>query len=135
MKANELRIGNCVEFLGKPVKIKGIYALDKRLDMYYLKIDDYIDSKIIHFKPIPLTEEWLLKFGFELSKFHLTQYNVKLFKLNGYGVQFKEWESYYGKKSMDWVFIIHSFDSVKLEHVHQLQNLYFALTGEDLTVK
>jgi hypothetical protein len=24
-----------------------------------------IDIKIIHFKPIPLTEDWLLRFGFE----------------------------------------------------------------------
>ena len=49
MKANEIRLGNYVfDNLGGTLKIKGINT----------------ESDLSHLKPISLTEEWLLKFGF-----------------------------------------------------------------------
>jgi hypothetical protein len=65
MKANELRIGNYLEMLGKVRKIECISNLPARKEMYWLTCENMIDIKIIHFKPIPLTEDWLLRFGFE----------------------------------------------------------------------
>jgi hypothetical protein len=54
MKANELRIGNYVyDTLGKVNKI------DLEAITYVVK------EPHNQVKPIPLTEEWLLKFGFE----------------------------------------------------------------------
>ena len=57
MKAQELRIGNYYlqDCLGGD--ISQITAEDI-LELYDYPLEDY-------FKPIPLTEEWLLKFGFE----------------------------------------------------------------------
>ncbi len=53
MKANELRIGNWVE-ITQPKK--GIYTTVEQ-STFSTNIEN-------NFKPIPLTEEWLLKFGF-----------------------------------------------------------------------
>ncbi len=97
MKANELRIGNYVyDNLGGVLKIKGIS----------------LDSTLSHIKPIPLTEEWLLKFGLMSIKTELGFWN------NGDAIYFS-----YGFEK-----------SIELKYLHQLQNLYFALTGEELTI-
>ena len=118
MKANELRIGNYVKFgklFKKVVEIaeEGFYILDK--DGTTLK-NTWADLQ-----PIPLTEEWLLKFGLE-----------------------KELDSFYrfNKSSMIEICfydggILVTNQSVclnSIKYVHQLQNLYFALTGEELVV-
>ena len=62
MKASELRIGNLVDLGNRIAKISEIYhkactVLD--LEETQDTIEDYERTK-----PIPLTEEWLLKFGF-----------------------------------------------------------------------
>jgi len=114
MKANELRIGNYLNFFDKAfVKIVSIrkdntYYIESKKEhtTYYHVIDAY--------EPIPLTEEWLLKFGFEK---HLNIF------INKQG-----WCIYFENGILRW-------QSVILEHVHQLQNLYFALTGEELTTQ
>lgn len=65
-------------------------------------------------RPISVTEEWLVKFGAENIRENQYRIGNRLFILrNGYWVD-------YGT-------------SVILKYVHQLQNLYFALTKEELT--
>lgn len=67
-------------------------------------------------KPIPLTNEWLLRFGFE----HNTKYEYY----------------FYNKFILDNGFILMDIDiNVEVKTVHQLQNLFFSLTGEELTLK
>ena len=74
--------------------------------------------------PIPLTEEWLIKFGFR-------KYN-----LEGYSVHFR----YEHPKLHSTVTAIYNSDfSIKLDnvargikYVHQLQNIYTALTNKEL---
>lgn len=69
-------------------------------------------------KPIKLSEEWLSKFGFEKVRFSIPEKftNNKLsIKLDHRGF---------------WVIACYNF--VLIEHVHQLQNLYFTLTGTEL---
>jgi len=73
----------------------------------------------IEFEPIPLTEEWLERFGFEEDD------SV------GWLKRFDKSDSFF----IDLSFMYWGENSVKLTHVHQLQNLYFALTGEELTIK
>lgn len=74
---------------------------------------------------VPLTEEWLIKFGFELlcrksigfkdTVFSMQKPSWSLIKLDkGWGVSFWQGNS--------------------LLYVHQLQNLYFALTNKELTL-
>ena len=55
MEANELRIGNWIDTKDFHIdKFKGLYQYDPE---WY----EYVHM----FEPIPLTEEWLLKFGFK----------------------------------------------------------------------
>jgi hypothetical protein len=134
MKARELRIGNDIKLFRKPedkemtnFKIKSIFY-DDELECHYVELEDgfcvNIDKGI---EPIPLTEEWLLKFGFE--------------KLDDgtYKKLVTVWESLYidldinilqiGCNNREWF----SFNR-DITKVHKLQNLYYELSGEELTI-
>mgnify|MGYP003656513470 FL=1 len=79
-----------------------------------------IDERMYDFKPIPLTEEWLVKFGFEydvLEEFY--------FEINDIRGQFYEEEN---------SFELDHYELANCYYVHQLQNLYFALTGQELEI-
>lgn len=117
MSTNELRIGNWIDTKDFHFdKFKGLYQYDPE---WY---------KYVHmFEPIPLTEEWLLKFGFRMEKgadfFYCKRTkmpNVTLeVNLNFRVILFDR------KRKV--------FTDIKYtKYVHQLQNLYFALTGEEL---
>jgi hypothetical protein len=122
MKVNELRIGNW--YLSTKFQTPVICEMG---DMYeiYMRADGSTEYTVDDvFQPIPLTEEWLLKFGLEL---HLHE---GLF-----------WDEYTHPKTFDSITRHkkdHSFaydfedGAVELKYVHQLQNLYFALNGEEL---
>lgn len=118
MKANELRIGNYVYCtLGKVNKID-------------LEAITYI-AKEPHnqVKSIPLTEEWLLKFGFQKYKTGHNTYKIQSFIIEE-GL-LKDSPYCFRKR-------INNENSIELayiKYIHQLQNLYFALTGEELTFK
>tara|TARA_R110002126_G_scaffold283135_1_gene432202 strand:+ start:379 stop:738 length:360 start_codon:yes stop_codon:yes gene_type:complete len=119
MEAKELRIENLVNFeFHKDIggtKAVSIVAND------LINILHFEKSKF--YKPIPLTEDWLLKFGFVFTNIFqgFNQYrNENVLELsitpNGY-------EFFFNYK---WI---------RVKHVHQLQNLYFTLTNEELTIK
>jgi hypothetical protein len=76
-------------------------------------------------RPIPLTEEWLLKFGFhEKYKSVSNRWNIGSFYLHDNENEFGD---------LSGVFMYDYFLEVK--SVHQLQNLYKSLTGEELKIK
>jgi hypothetical protein len=66
MEAKDLRIGNLVNY-------KIVDKLDSRKEWYEVSKIDIDDLRVLQvkdemnqdYKPIPLTEEWLLKFGFD----------------------------------------------------------------------
>ena len=103
MKANELRIGNWVMY-------------NSKIQVNENKIRECVDHPD-RFAPIPLTEEWLLKFGFEYSDLNG---DSGLWKIPPFQI--------YGKYNQ----FIYDY-RLDVNYVHQLQNLYFALTGEELT--
>lgn len=131
MKANELRIGNVLQSIdGKTAyKILCFYGESTVLvDIGIIKTptDDEHEESLESLEPIPLTEEWLLKFGFELE--YKSEFRIKYTSPTDASIGY-DWHKmdvwgfrYFGKK-------------IKCEYVHQLQNLYFALTGEELTIK
>jgi len=88
-----------------------------------LKLGTVKDYYIGDFRPIPLTEEWLLKFGFEYHHKVRSRsfYNIgNLFaEVGGDGRT-----DIYGTLAGELMCFVN--------HVHQLQNLYFALTNEEL---
>jgi hypothetical protein len=116
MTAQELRIGNWLHYsdvrIVKPERRNKDFQVIAD-DISYLS--DYPQTNWI--QPIPLTEEWFLKFGFE-SIYSGTCYVQKRVEI--------------AYNSMQGFYIIMS--GLKIEYVHQLQNLYFALTGEELTI-
>ncbi len=125
MKANELRIGNLVCYSEDNTIFK-IYAIER--DGF--SVENQIEATWIEcgeFKPIQLTEEWLLKFGFVKSKVS-SQFDKE--KLT---IQIANELEYHKKGRVyfnSWAILEES-----IKYVHQLQNLYFALTGEELTFK
>jgi len=79
------------------------------------------------YQPIQLTEEWLLKFGFEL----LCRKSPDGYKDTIFSMQ----KPYWTLMQLDKGWGVQFWQGNKLEYVHQLQNLYFALTGEELEMK
>jgi hypothetical protein len=120
MKAQDLRIGNWVQFRHTETPVLITLADFVR---------EYKEEHLEDYEPIPLTEDWLEKFGFELtyeSKFR------RCFDL----------DTSIGFLSFNFSKVIQEKDNVSiaslnlkwasLKYVHQLQNLYFALTGKEL---
>jgi hypothetical protein len=120
MKANELRIGNFVfEPLNENKKAFKVFEIYHEED--YDKIN-YFNA--LNFQPIPLTEEWLINFGFKRVNCGIGWDEIS----NG-KVQLTEVPTNKGK------LIAFNYATDKynyLKYVHQLQNLYFALTGVEL---
>jgi hypothetical protein len=107
MYAKELRIGNLLE------NGKVIGSNDHR--SVFVGNNWYLTQDL---KPIELTYQWLDKLGFEFKDAgdfgHY--YSLDNFDLN-----------------QDYQPI--DFDCIEIKYVHQLQNLYFALTGKELEIK
>ena len=80
-------------------------------------------------EPVELTEEWLLKFGFESN---IVGYKIDndrfIFELYFYDA----WNLNYVEKQK---FGNGSAELSGYWKIHELQNLFFALTGEELTIK
>jgi hypothetical protein len=123
MIASDLRIGNWVQRIGWHYQIVGIKGIDIWIDAkgveFMFKLND-------GFHPITLTEEWLEKFGLihELSIYDDYWY---LLGSDWFGIEFDE-------ESNNWFCILLSGKRsiAEFKYVHQLQNLYHALTGEEL---
>lgn len=113
MKANELRIGNLVYNSHGDIHAIGCNCFHR---FRYPSMDGNPSG----FKPIPLTEEILLKCGFERTEYNDYRHPVLIGTLTLY----------------EGVAELHLSDmySVWADNLHQLQNLYFILTQEELCV-
>lgn len=123
LKESELRIGNIIQLVFSDHTnigiVESISTQSIQLNVIYSdgknKLADNSERQ-----GVPLTEEWLLKFGFEGHGEGIMQdiYTLKYFNVQNSEAGF-----------------LHLGSQVALRYVHQLQNLYFALTGEELTIK
>ncbi|MBC7524802.1 MAG: hypothetical protein H7239_10220 [Flavobacterium sp.] len=77
-------------------------------------------------KPIPLTEEKLLKFGFKLD----LDYNT--YCLNGYCIFLEDGKFRFQN---DWYSNANCYYIKDLKYIHELQNLFFALTNKELEIQ
>ena len=75
--------------------------------------------------PIPITKKWLKRLGFKLKTDYEINYLLSPKDENGSRLNFRLLDK--GLKIQ-----FNMFHAVEIQHVHQLQNLYFALTGEEL---
>jgi hypothetical protein len=112
IKANELRIGNWYFEYGMPRQATALF-------IYKLESIRIRDKIAIDISPIPLTPEILEKCGFVYDG---TAHWVK--RISGMNVcHFPDIETHIDGEPINY-----------LPSLHQVQNLYFALTGEELTI-
>ena len=120
MEAKDLRIGNLIQdCFGKVYVINGVTKKDNC-------VTDFSDTVLVNndvgvfklrtdgIEPIRLTDEWLMNFGFTGGGKNA----IKLIKINDF---------YYEC-------LVNRSLGVDIKYVHQLQNLYYALTGFDLSL-
>ena len=128
IKANELRIGNLVEY-------KITDEFDERKEWWEVSeidADDIhwlskVDTNDDDFRAIPLTEEILLKCGFEFVRNN----DEPFYQLIKNGIVFN---SDYLSEDDSINCVISTINSlVKFKYLHQLQNIFFALTNEELS--
>lgn len=127
MRADELRIGNLLQ--GDPIQNvnQGLYSDGVN------KITGFgihqIEIGLLNLDPITLTEEWLIKFGFVISA-----------ERNGRTAYIKGFKLWRGDGWDNWNYSTvddrggNNEVDVDLPFVHQLQNIYFSLTGEELEI-
>ena len=131
LKASDLRTGNKLLFLGDVVTFKNITEIREDGIFWIKTFEPKIESKNFHFKPIPLTEEWLIKLGFTWSIAHQGFFKKDFY----YVIDFYET---YPKVEGCIAFLNKNHRNgeklLSVKYVHELQNLYFALTGSELTV-
>lgn len=139
MKANELRIGNLVHCpaIGDTYTDRNphygfcVFPVNQIRDGELIRIDighgasQIVDLGTNEAEPIHLTEEWLLKFGFKRYDIYRCGIDEKLV-IDGSSDAF----GFFAEDEVSG-FI---YDR-QIKYVHQLQNLYFALTGEELKIK
>jgi len=124
MKANELRIGNWI-IEDETIYSYGISKTKRQISLNDFRVSDDNWSDLWDmFKPIPLTEEILLKCGFEKDK---KNNSFNIYKHKYYDLFFRIFDG--GAIS----FCLNN-EYVLIKYLHQLQNLYFALTNEELIV-
>ena len=125
----ELRCGNLHEYY---IEDKH----DERKAWWEISVIDPDDIKYLQKHPednfyrfIPLSEEWLIRAGFEpeYGEFYQLQIDgwVRI------SISINDWS--YGISQDKDANV--ACPPVAIKFVHQLQNLYFALTGEELTFK
>ena len=118
MEANELRINNYV------YPFDDIYLVTKKTileDCIQVCFKDFENTNELH--PIPLTEEWFLKFGFEKSD---TYYTYWINEFKAFIIMSDSRREHY--------FLCDCDVDTNIQYVHELQNLYFALTKQELTI-
>ena len=138
MNARELRIGNLVECKGwgdtytdrSPYYgecIFPVYSACKVFVKLEVGHDALQKERIERINPIPLTEEWLLKFGFFGDGFvwEKDEFIIGLYKTGYFHIP---------SKLILLQSTLSSKTGVEIKSVHQLQNLYFAITGDELTM-
>jgi hypothetical protein len=115
MTANELRIGNYIKLMLNHEDYETFQVTSDELVM--------VDKKQADYEPLRLTEEWLLKFGFEKDEKN----------------EYWFWKNCVSVSVLGYIELL-SFNrqsfktNIQLKYIHQLQNLYFALTGKELVV-
>lgn len=138
--AQDLRIGNWIEYDGwhpdlqlkapkeikpYPVKVKSIEWFEDEKEHCIEDISGMGRGFPSSFKPIPLTEEILLKAGFEKMSSHEYQCGkIIITKSVRENMFWFEWNSDYQNENQLWI-----------KTVHQLQNLIYVISGgEELNI-
>lgn len=133
IEPTELRIGNCVQRENEVIVVDAIVEFE--INVWFSEEYDNEErlrgwSKSNGFScadinGIPLTEEWLLKLGFHNR--YPEYYSIE--------IEEKRYLDFFMKDNMASILGVVLTNNNEIRHVHQLQNLYFALMGQELAIK
>lgn len=141
IEARELRIGNLVklpdEWFTKNPELSATEPIIKvdKINYDLLFTHRYLVNhyNISDLSPIELTEEWLIKFGYtkEDEYFYDKEKETRLLqsKISPKVFSFEMAYSNTNDDSEKWVYMN------SIHYLHQLQNLFFCLCGEELEIK
>lgn len=142
MEATELRVGNWVtcfstqpDKINEPIQVNYI-APTKDGDMAVYFNDGWGALELI--EPIPLTEDILIRLGFEKEGHNwiigdmFVRFWIHWEVWRATGESWERWVC--GQTHLD-KFEVYDLASNSIKYVHQVQNLYYALTGKELTFK
>jgi len=154
LEPNELRLGN---YLNTEQGIFEVETISKYgIDLIQHKDDGSYVTTYMHFnqvlnspqsfEPIPLTEKWLLDFGFtnyqkSKNREYLNEYGYKFHKIYLapddstylHNDRNQGWRGAISTAMYDESTGLTAF-TVEIKYVHQLQNFYYALTHQELTI-
>lgn len=122
MDVKELRIGNLVCYNGEVAKVKqitkhkiGYHTKPYEMGMNY--------ARLCEIEPILITEELLLKCGFDEPCDGVYEHNYEEFEVTK---EVENWWVTWNGGSDFWF---------RIKHIHQLQNAYYLVTGKELEIK
>ena len=132
MEQNEIRVGN---WLNDPRPFnEDTKKFFKMPDNGYFKAKARDIEVAELFEPIPLTEEILLKCGFKKTEEYYASYeeNIDVYTIGCFDIAFidNEYKLWFCIEEDPF----YSFSWTEIKYVHQLQNLYFSLTGQELEI-
>ena len=128
INVNELRIGSIVG-IANYMNFKAVKVTEIRKERVLVEGSVGIYSSKNHkIIPIEISEEWLLKLGFEV--YYESQFCKRLELTSNTEIcyAFSNVEAYKGAVGFSYVGKVVQ----NIKFLHQLQNLYFALTGSEL---
>lgn len=131
MKSNELRIGNLLRDKVSKTLLRVTELTEDGIITHVIDRSKYPLEKGWGLEPIPLTEEHLLNFGFEKDG----ECFFKKFSVQGEFMLFSNKTLVAVANHVNEPFYFTNKTIIGLEYVHQLQNLFFALTKTELTAK
>lgn len=136
MKEKELRIGNILHLSDEWYKQNPLlYNTPKIITVDSIDYDSMIGTSMYFINgydirllsTIPLTEEWLRNFGFEIT--YKSDFRLKYdHPCNYIGFDFSKT----GDIEMEGFRFYGQY--IKIKYVHELQNLYYTLTKEELVL-
>lgn len=126
VRYSDLMIGNIIMY-GNPIKKNlPIYTITGIMKhTYYFSDGSSVSSGNSNVNGVPLTEDWLVKFGFT-NKSHSRHYDLGKITIAIADSIHVNGRVYYNS----W-----AIRECTPKSVHQLQNLYYLLTGEKLSEK
>ena len=122
LKVGDLRIGNVLFYGDRIAKVSSVYRTHFVCEEPKTRLV-FGNSIQNNFQPIPLTEEWLVKFGFKKDTGDIYHYNF--FKAC-FTADNPMWFGQSGCCQDETI-------KENIKYVHELQNIYYAITNQELT--